>query len=63
MFELFGLQKPSETQEMKAIQDAQIEALDALDEAHEEVLYELVDRGTGLRIKLRRELVNVKFPH
>ncbi|MCA9889193.1 MAG: SRPBCC family protein [Anaerolineae bacterium] len=63
VFELFGLQKPSETQEMKAIQDAQIEALDALDEAHEEVLYELVDRGTGLRIKLRRELVNVKFPH
>ncbi|MAU11152.1 MAG: hypothetical protein CL607_15135 [Anaerolineaceae bacterium] len=63
VFELFGLQKPSETQEMRAIQDAQLAALDELEAATEEVTYEPVDRGEGIRIRLRKQSVKLKFPH
>ena len=65
VFELFGLQKPSETQEMRAIQDAQLAALDELEAeaAIEEATYEPVDRGEGLRIRLRKQSIKLKFPH
>lgn len=65
VFELFGLQKPSETQEMRAIQDAQLAALDELEAeaATEETVYEPVDRGEGFRIRLRKQSVKLKFPH
>lgn len=55
VFHLFGLQKPSETQEMRALQlerDAEIQA----------ILDEKKQNRSGLRLRLRRKSVKLRLP-
>ncbi|QPC81100.1 SRPBCC family protein [Phototrophicus methaneseepsis] len=60
VFEIFGLQKPSETQETRAILGNQ---LGDTGEAEVDEEAEDIERGFGLRWKLRRKKVHLKHPH